>query len=283
MRYSVLNRHVFRFALALSALTLGSRVARAHPGLEDALARLNAGIAAAPDDAELYVERGELYAAHADWIAAEANYLRAAELAPRHPRLEQARGFLALSTGRTKEALAFFDASLARNSADPELLVLRARAHIALGQRGRAVVDLNAALALLAAPPPELFLERASLLPPAEAVASLDEGIQRIGPAFTLHLRALDLEESLGLIEAAVARIDAMARLSERKEAWLKRRGDILARAGRSAEAQAAYTAALAAITALPEWLRTSPAMAQFAEELSRLAAPRTTPSASSS
>ncbi|WP_414660244.1 tetratricopeptide repeat protein [Horticoccus sp. 23ND18S-11] len=268
---------MLRPVLALSVLALATLSSQAHPGLEEALVRLNAGIAATPENPELYLERGELYTAHEDWIAAEANLLRAAELSPHHPRLDRARALLALATGHASDALTLINVALQRAPADPDALLVRARAQARLGQRDAAVADLNGVLTLVATPAPELFLERAALLPPAEAVRSLDDGVRRIGPALSLQLRALELELALGAVDAAVARIDGLADRSERKESWLKRRGDVLARAGRIQEARASYAAALAAIAALPDWLRASPPTVKLAEELSRITAVRPT------
>ncbi|HUR56366.1 MAG TPA: tetratricopeptide repeat protein [Opitutaceae bacterium] len=256
--------------IAAAALPL-----RAHQEIEDALARLNAAITAAPDDAELYLTRGELYAQHEEFLTAEANYLRAAELSPRLPRLALAQGRLALAQQHLTEARSHLDRALALDPRDAEALIVRARAHFAGGDRGRAIADYTAALALLPQPRPELFLERAAYFPaPADALRSLDEGIARLGPVHTLQRRALALEESLGRIEAALARIDEMMAQTERRETWLKHRGDVLARAGRHAEARAAYALAMAEIAALPDWLRDSPATQQLATELARLGSP---------
>jgi len=261
--------------LLLPVLVVATVALQAHPEIEDAIVRLNARIAAAPADAELYVQRGELYARHAVWDLAEANYLVAAELDPAHPRLPRVRGALALATGHPDEARVFFDTALARDVHDAEVLVLRARAQAALGARPAAAADLQRALDLIAQPSPELFLELAALLDPAAAIRCLDAGIERLGPALTLHLRALDLEESLGRTDAALARLDQLTAQSERRETWLKRRGDLLARAHRDRDARAAYVAALAAIATLPDWLRDSPDTVHLADELTRLTAPR--------
>jgi tetratricopeptide (TPR) repeat protein len=268
------SRHVFRILNALVVLA-GGVALHAHPEIEDALNRLNAQIIAKPNEADLYVQRGELYAKHEEWIVAEANYLRAAELAPQHPRLPHLRGALELATGRSAGARGHLDAALDRDPANAEALVLRARAKVDLADRAAAIADFNAALALIAAPPPELFLERARLLPPADAVRSLDEGLARLGPAITLQLAAIEIEESLGRIDEAVSRINRLAAESERKESWLKRRGDLFFRAGRSSEARTSYLSALAAIHALPDWLRASPDTKQLAAELTRLATSR--------
>jgi tetratricopeptide (TPR) repeat protein len=264
-----------RRGAALFSFVVFTTMLRAHPEIEQALTRINAQLAVAPQNAELYLERGELYARHAEWVSADANYLRAAELAANHPGLARARGALELATGRPAEARKFLDAAMAADPRDAEALVLRSRAHAALHQKTAAIADLDRAIVLMNAPSPELFLERAALLSPVDALRSLDAAIEQIGPVISLQLRAIALEESLGRIDAAVARIDGIAIQSERKETWLKRRGDLFARAGRDREARATYVSALAAIAALPAWLRESPDTARLAAELAQLTSSR--------
>ncbi len=265
------TRRVRHLTLAFMLTGLSGLSMRAHPEIDDALARLNVAIAAAPSAAALYLERGELYARHEDWVAAEANYLRADEIAPALPRLATLRGALALATGHAAEAKTYLDLALSRAPDDLEAFILRARTHAALGARTAARRDYDAALAHATAPAPDLFLERAALLPADEAIRSLDEGVARLGSVVTLHLRALALEESLGRIDAAAARLEQLAAQSERSDSWLKRRGDLLARAGRMIEARAAYAAALSAIVSLPDWLRAAPETAKLTTELVRL------------
>ena len=114
------------------------------PLIEDALNRLNAQIAATPDSADLYLARGELYARHEEWVMAEANYLRAAELAPGHPRLPLLRGALEIATSRPAEALAHLDAALKIEPRNAGALILRGRARTSRGHRDTAVDDFNA-------------------------------------------------------------------------------------------------------------------------------------------
>lgn len=261
-----------RSAAPLLAAVIGVAALQAHPEIADALERLNAQIKAAPADAELYLERGDLYARHEEWVPAEANFLTAAELAPRHPGVARARGALALATGHPREARPLLDAAVAGLPQDPLPRLLRARAHAALGERAAAVADLDAVLALVATPSPELWLQKAALLEPAEALRAVEEGIARIGPVVVLHLRAAALEESLGRIDDAACRLDQLASGSERPELWLRRKGDLFTRAARPGEARAAYAAALAAAATLPDWLRHSPEIVTFVRELSSLA-----------
>jgi predicted negative regulator of RcsB-dependent stress response len=76
--------------------------------------------------------------------------------------------------------------------------------------------------------------------------------LKKIGPALPLHLSLLDLELEAGRFDAALSRVDQIARGSDRKDLWCVRRGEILVRAGRPAEASGAFRAALAAIESLP-------------------------------
>jgi tetratricopeptide (TPR) repeat protein len=247
----------------------------AHPEIEAGLSRLNALIAANPRDASLFLERGELYARHREWVQAEANYLAAAEIAPRHAGVFKARGALALEQGKPAEAKAFLDDALRLDPADTSSRILRARALGALREKSAALADYDLAFAAVRTPSPDLILERAALLEPAAAVRVLDEAIARIGPVPSLELRALALEEQAGRVDTALARLDRLTRAAERKETWLRRRGDLLLRAGRAAEARAAYSDALAAIASLPAWLRESPELENLAKELATLSAPR--------
>lgn len=260
-----------RFVAPVLCVLLGIAELRAHPEIADALERLNAQIRAAPADADLHLERGDLYARHEEWVPAEANYLTAAELAPTHPGVARSRGALALATGRPLEAKSLLDAAVAGRPEDPAARLLRARALAALGDRQAAAIDLDAVLSRVAFPAPDLFLQKADLLEPSAALRAVEEGITRLGPLVVLQLRAIALEESLGRIDDAARRIDQIAAGSERPELWLRRKGDLLARASRPKEAATAYAAALTAVAALPAWLRESPEIVTFARELSSL------------
>jgi tetratricopeptide (TPR) repeat protein len=266
----------FSHGLFLTGMTLVSgRSLPAHPESTVERAALDALIAEVPDNADLLVRRAAQRGEHREWAAAEADLQRAAQLAPDSPRVKLGLARVYLASERPQEARAQLDAALARAPRDPEALVLRARARSRLGEIAGAHTDYGMAIELLAEPSPGLFLERAAL--PIEttlAIRGLDEGLARLGPAVLLLERALALELRIGRTDAALARIDALAVHSERKEPWLRRRGDILALVGRASEARVAYAAALAAIRSLPAGLRDTPEAMRLAAELTRLAAP---------
>ena len=262
-------RSLLRF---LVLLPLGLQ---AHPEVEAALARLNPLIASRPADAALYLERGQLYLRHEIWLEAEANFLRAAELQPHLTGLERARGELALATRQTSAARDHFQRELEANPADAETRILRARTLATLGDRASAIADYDTALATLTHPTPELVLERSALGPtPADSLAVLDRFLAQLGPAMALELRALALEETLGRYDAALQRVDRLLGSAERREGWLKRRGDILRRAQRLDDALSAYRLAWAELNRLPTWLRESPDAIRLATQLQELLNP---------
>ncbi|HEX2854560.1 MAG TPA: tetratricopeptide repeat protein [Opitutaceae bacterium] len=266
----------FSHGLLLTGMTLVSaRPIHAHPESAVERAALDALISETPDNVDLYLRRAAHHEDHHDWPAAEADLRRAARLAPGSAAVLIALARVYLGSDRAREARAQLDAVLARHPRAPEALVLRARTRAKQGEIAAAHRDYSKAIAILEEPSPGLFLERASLpISTASALRGLDEGLARLGPASALLERALALELRLGRTDAALARIDLLRANSERQETWLKRRGDVLALVGRDQEARAAYRAAVAAVEALPDWLRNSPETLRLAAELTRLCAP---------
>jgi len=175
-----------------------------------------------------------------------------------------------LDAGRPAPALDSLDRFLRRHADDPEALAERGRALERLGRHvdaGRSYSRAIAQYRAPATPDPDLFLERARALAAAgrpevdEAIRGLDEGIAVLGPLVSLGLYAADLEVRLGRYDAALARIDRLAKLSPRQESYLVRRGAILLAADRREEARQAYAEALADIARLPEERRAARAV----------------------
>jgi tetratricopeptide (TPR) repeat protein len=228
----------------------------AHEDLEVQIARLTEQIEREPDRAILYFRRGELHRMHQDWAAARRDLERSASLDPDLSAADLALGRLANQTGDARRALAALDRFLARRPDHGEALLERARARVRLDDRAGALEDFTRAIARLDPPRPEHYIERSELHRAEkrldEAIRGLEEGMAKVGRVLPLQLAALDLEVEAGRTDAALARVDEIARGSERKDLWLARRGDILRGAGRGATAIEAYRSALAAIDALP-------------------------------
>jgi predicted Zn-dependent protease len=226
--------------------------AAAHGPLHEQIAELTARIERDPRDAFLYLRRGELRALHGDGDAALADLDRAARLAPALAAVDLARGKALLGVGRLAPAREALDRFLSREPDHPEGTLTRARVLVALGDNRAAALDYGRAIAKRDRPEPEHYVEWARALAglgdPGRAVHALDEGMAKLGPIVSLQVPAIDLDLAAGRIEAALARVDALASSLPRPEPWLARRGEILERAGRAEEARRAYEAALAGL-----------------------------------
>jgi tetratricopeptide (TPR) repeat protein len=272
------NRYVVRVLrlvviVALSVLCL-ARELRAHGDLHLQIVELTKEIEKDPKNAELYLRRGELHRAHSDFDAAQSDYDFAFALDPKLLTIDFAKGRMFLDANWPLSSKIALDRFLSKNPDHVEALVTRARALVKLNQRLAGVKDYTKALELTSEGRPELYLERAQALVAEgtnylnEALKGLDEGIQKLGPLVTLELYAMDLEVEHKRYEAALARLEQVMAKSPRKETWLERRGNILRKAGRHAEARQAYESALKAMDTLPPVRRNVPAMAELEKRL---------------
>lgn len=256
-RLSSFLRHI---AVAVwLAVMLASPVA-AHEGLHEQIAEVTRQIRLDPNNARLYLERGELYRLHRDWRAALADYRRVERLNPSLDEARFARGRMYFEAGKAQQAKFWLDRFLVAQPNHVDALVTRARMLVKLNHHILAVKDYSRAIAKLAKPKPEYYIERARALViegrKDEALAGIDAGIETLGPIVTLQLIAIDLELSNKRYDAALSRLDQISAQSPRKEGCLARRGAILVQAGRQDASHEAFKAALSAIESLPPSLR---------------------------
>lgn len=239
--------------------------ASGHGDLHDSIQAATLKIQQAPTDSTLFLVRAKLYAAHKDPARAYADFDRAEALGADPASVSPGRAKLHLATGRYAEACRSLDDLLRHDPRQVEALIIRARARAGLHDAAGSAADYTAAIVASSHPEPEYYLERAEVLsratPPQTdaAIRGLDEGLARLGKGIvTLQLAALDLETGAGRFEAALTRINAAAASAPRKELWLSRKGDLLVRAGRPAEARQSYQEVLKCLAALPPRVRTA-------------------------
>jgi len=242
--------------LLLLAVLVAAGPALAHQDvdvLEDAVA---GEVAGRPGDPEALMRQALVHQVARRWDDALATLDRAAELGADSDAVGAARGRLFLDAGWPRMAKRELDRVLAHHPDRWALVYDRGRAWMLLGDAGAAAEDFGRAVATLPEPRPEqVFAHRDALLwldRREDAVRALDAGIARLGPVVSLELAAVDLEVGLGRYDAAVARVDRLLATNPKNEAWLARRGEILAQAGRGEEAHAAFARALALIEARP-------------------------------
>src|SRR6059036_2535053 len=226
--------------LAFSCFGWFPALAAAHGPIHEQIAALTNLLKEDPQNAALYLKRGELHSYHRHWPAALADYERAALLDPTLAAVDFARGKTLLHAGSPGQAKSALDRFLAKHPEHAEALATRARVLVILGERLAATADYTRAIAAmesLGRPKPEYYLERARAL---------------TGKRY----------------DAALARLDTLASQSARKESWLVRRGEILEQAGRAAQARLAYEQALAAIESLPARHRTTETTAKLEAQI---------------
>jgi len=252
---------VVLIAFGLLASTPGPE-ALAHGDVHEQIQKLTEEIARNPKNAQLHLRRGRLFRIHGDFDKALADFDSAEKLDPKMEILDLERGETYLDAEQPQKAKAALDRFLARHPAQDRALLARGRVQVKLGFFAAAAKDFTAAIEHGSELRPEYFIERAQAQlrvknPDLDAVVKgLDEGIRKLGPAVTLHLQAIEVELKAKAWDAALARVDELAKQSPRRENWLARRGDILVQAGRRDEARTAYNAALEALHSLPERLR---------------------------
>lgn len=248
--------------------------ALAHGDLHEQIANVTAQIQKIPESAELYFKRAELHRLHEDWPAAAADYDRAAQLAPELSAVRLGRGKMLFASGHLDEAKAELDAFLTASPERVDAFVTRARIQAKRAEPLPAAGDFARAIALSPQPEPDFYLERAQALVAAgdahldDALRCLDEGMARLGNLPSLGLYAVELDAKAKRFDSALARLDRLSAISPRKEAWIERRGDLLAQAGRAEEAQQAYRAASDAIVKLPPRLRVTKAITDLEQRL---------------
>ncbi|HKQ59334.1 MAG TPA: metallophosphoesterase [Candidatus Eisenbacteria bacterium] len=192
-----------------------NRAALAHEDVAVPIDRLSQSIAANPGDATLWLARGEYRRIQGDLAGARADYDEAAKRQPSLPGLALGRASLALDAGVPREARRLLDAALEQHPGDPEALLLRSRALIALRERQAAIADLSALIAAAPRPDPDLCLERARLQVYAgdrdAALRGLDEARAKLGAIPSLELYAIDLELAADRPVQARERLDVLA------------------------------------------------------------------------
>jgi tetratricopeptide (TPR) repeat protein len=228
-----------------------------HAGVEVLDEATRVEVAKHPERAQALLDRARVLALKRDWDAALEALEQAAGRGADADVVGARKAEVYLDAGFPRMAIVEVDRVLARRPSASDLLVTRARARLALGDAEAAARDFGEAIAKGSRPTPEQVLARRDALLAIgrreEALRALDEGMTRVGRVVSLVLPAVDLEVELGRYEAALGRLDALARTAAPNPLWSARRGDVLAKAGRRAEARAAWAQTLALLAARPQ------------------------------
>lgn len=268
---------IAQLACCILSVTFATQIALTHGPIPEQITRMDRRIEQDPNNAKLYLHRGELHRVRRAWSPALADYGRAASLDPDLDAVHLCRGMMFLEAGWPASAKHSLDRFLSGRPDHARGRITRARAMVRLRRYAEAVDDYTRAIASLRdgqRPAPAYYLERARAQIARgdahrhAALAGLDEGITRLGPLVTLELLAIELELERHRYDEALARLGRIAAQSQRKDKWTVRRGEILEQAGRTGEARAAYAQALKQLQSLSIHRRRSPATVQRENDL---------------
>jgi tetratricopeptide (TPR) repeat protein len=242
------------YATLLLAWSPGPTVA--HQDLADLLVVHERESARRASDPAVHLEEAHLRRLAHDFDGALVSLGRAATFGADPADEAIVRGQIYLDAGWPGAARNELDRALRTYPERFHLRLIRARASHRLGEPSAAAADYRVAIAGMRSPTPDQVIEYRDVVLEAGdeegALAALDLGMARIGPAPTLQLPAIDLALALDRPGDALRRIDGLLAQSPRNERWLARRGEILERAGRPDEARQTYRVALALIEARP-------------------------------
>jgi tetratricopeptide (TPR) repeat protein len=255
----------------LAFVGLSCAVLRAHGTYHEMIEQLDLEMKQRPNDPTLIIRRAFIHLEHEDWKTALVDLERATRMGADEGDLQYLRGRALAAGGMLKQAREELDAYITNHREAGLALVERARVLKKLGEPEAALQDYRAALLAAPMPEPDLVIETAEALQAQklneEALSVLSRGIEKIGPVPQLVLKAMDYELTAQRYDDVLKRIDAMQACAPRPEPWMAKRASILAQAGRTDDAKAAWTKLRDHLLALSNLERGSHAMSRLLEE----------------
>jgi predicted Zn-dependent protease len=277
----VVNRIRTRFCewlVVLPALAVFAvpRFAEAHGDLHEKIAHISQLLRAAPNDAELYVQRGRVHLDDANLRQAERDFRKARRLDPAHSGALYFLGEAQLKALNLRDAertaLAFL-AELEPGELTGQYLGQRllARVHSSAKRPAKVAAAYRSAL-LAQAGEPDDHLAYAQALEAsgnhAAALAALDHAIQTLGNQPAFWERSIQLELARNNPQGALQRFDAWISTLPQPALQLKQKADLLVKLTQPDEAKLTYERALAQLRQLPPARRSAPALLQLETEL---------------
>jgi tetratricopeptide (TPR) repeat protein len=278
--------HASNLIFATLVFALAQPQASAHGTHSSLMTKVDARLAENPEDGRLWYQRAILQFEHEDYAAAAVDFAKVEQFAPGEYAVLWWQGRIFEAEGKLTEGKAALDLYLEKVPNHGEALASRARIQMKLGENAAALDDFRSALKHCPCAGLDLIVEVATALASHdstdEAVATLETGLQRIGPIPSLQLKLLEVEENAGRFDSALARIESFQKSAARPEPWMQKRASLLSKACRFPQSRAAWAALIAHLNGLPADQRDSHAMVMMAEQAQQalrfLAAQPTTP-----
>lgn len=272
-----------QFNRALFALLFFTGQALAHGSLHSQIQDLNTTMRREGKSAPLLVQRGRLQMEHGNNKSATQDFLLALKLNPGERSAYYYLAEQAFNRNKLPDARRYAEKFLAMLKGEPGAIVrgqtLYGQILLAQGQYRAAETSFRIAVDQAAEPSPEYYLHLADAQGKAgatgDALASLDEGMQKLGMLTVLQNKAINLAIESKAWDDALTRLDALIMQGQGLPELYLRKARILLAAERQPTAKEAVQEGLAAIDQVPAARRETPAMKQLRAELLTLQAER--------
>lgn len=257
--------------LTLCLALLPGLSAWGHGPVHEMIQEVSRRIEVEPTNARLYLQRGEYYRVDANFDAAYADFMQVLALdTSLHLAVDFQLAALFSQQRAPQAGLFHIQRFLGQHPHHIKALILEAGLYKQCGQDSLSLLSFAHALEYAEEPQPHHYLEiaqaclRADSTDFAGAQYWLEQGEQALGFNIVLRSYAIELDQLAGNYDAALAKVSEIIRQLPRHEKWLLHKAEILEKAGRKAEALAAYEATLAAIEQLPRRNRSTRAVSEW-------------------
>lgn len=239
----------------------------AHGDLHEQIEQLSQAIQQEPNEAALYLQRGQLYSKHDNFEAAQQDYLTARKLDEQLLITDLLLAQLLAVHQKNDLALSHINTFLEKHPHNSNALTIRANIFKQMRHMAKCLADLEQALFHLKVPYPSHFVEmsEAVLLADASNVEAamvwLQKGQAHFGFDIVLKEKEMDLWLKSQNYDEALNTIDDIIAQFPRKEKWLFKKAIIYESVQEIELAKTHYQATLDAIQTLPKRLQHSSKM----------------------
>lgn len=245
-----------------------------HGAYHEVVSSIQAALKTSPDDAALRYKLAEAHAGHEEWPECLEEITKVERLAPGVHPTGYLRGFALHHSGQNDQAKEVLDLFLSTHPEHAQALATRGRVFTKLDRPADAAADLQAALKFSPSPESELIEDLAlayqKIGKPEEASRTIDEALKSSADPISLLDCALRLETEAGMWDSALRRIDGLQKAAPRPEPWMAKRAELLAKAGRTEDARAAWISLRDHLAALPSLERGTPQNSKLLIQVSK-------------
>ncbi len=269
---------MYRYAWIILGMIFLSNPLWGHGDLEARIAAKSLAIAATPQNAELYAERGFLYQQHEEWDAALTDYLQAQQLGLQDKRLHYRLAEIYLAVDLYQSGLFCTRQYLLQDSLDVKIHHLRGELFYRAQQYEQAIQAFHYVLNHAQDLTPENYITLAAVYFSSHpkgidsVLWVIDQGLEKLGSRiFVLQEQKLYYLQQAERVTAVLQQYDLIISQLNRKERWYYQKANYLYEQQQSQEAKAALQLALHAFEQLKPHQQTTKAMLRLLARIHHL------------